>query len=272
MISFPNCKINLGLYIVEKRVDGFHNLETIFYPIPICDALESVRDQGAKLPQLHLSGLPVPGDVTENLCLKAWHILRADFPQLPAVQMHLHKLIPMGAGLGGGSSDGAAALALLNGQFNLGLTIEQLAAYALRLGSDCPFFILNRPAFATGRGEQLSIVDLDLSVFDIVVIYPGVHISTALAFSGITPTPAINHLPDIIRQPVSTWKDNMHNVFEPVAIGAYPQLAAIKIWLYENGALYASMTGTGAAFYGIFPKHTVLPAVPDANWQVLQSR
>lgn len=272
MISFPNCKINLGLYIVDKRADGYHNLETVFYPVKITDALEVVRKTDAQTPTLELSGLTVPGSPEDNLCLKAWHLLKLDFPQLPAVSMHLHKVIPMGAGLGGGSSDGAAALQLLNEKFKLGLGDVELTAYALRLGSDCPFFIYNRPAFAEGRGEMLSPVAPDLSQHTIVIVYPGIHISTALAFSGIQPKPATVNLKEAILQPVAAWKDLIFNVFEPVAFRVYPQLEHIKRWLYQQGAIYASMTGTGAAFYGIFPQGTLLPEAPGSGWQVLSPK
>jgi 4-diphosphocytidyl-2-C-methyl-D-erythritol kinase len=178
----------------------------------------------------------------------------------------------MGAGLGGGSSDGAAALLLLNDQFKLGLSTEQLSTYSLLLGSDCPFFIMNQPAFASGRGEKLTPVPVDLSGYHITIVYPGIHISTAVAFSGIQPKPADVKLQDVILAPVTTWKEMLQNVFEPVATRAFPELSNIKSWLYEQGAVYASMTGTGAAFYGIFPLETVLPAPPETNWQVLSAR
>ncbi|HNF72880.1 MAG TPA: 4-(cytidine 5'-diphospho)-2-C-methyl-D-erythritol kinase, partial [Chitinophagaceae bacterium] len=185
MVVFPNAKINLGLYITARRPDGYHDLETVFYPVPLCDILECME-----APELlfESSGLPIPGDPEHNLVLKAWHVLRRDFPHLPPVHIHLHKIIPMGAGLGGGSSDAAFMLKLLNQLFTLGLANEQLLAYALELGSDCPFFIQNQPAFASGRGEILQPLSFSVPMGTIVLVYPAVHRSTAQAFQQVTAT------------------------------------------------------------------------------------
>jgi 4-diphosphocytidyl-2-C-methyl-D-erythritol kinase len=272
LISFPNCKINIGLHIVEKRSDGYHNLETVFYPLPLTDILEIIPGNGfaakTPAPSLALTGLPVAGDPANNLCLKAWHLLSQDFKQLPPVQMHLHKSIPMGAGLGGGSSDGAFTLLLLNEKFGLNIPDKALAAYALKLGSDCPFFIYNRPVFATGRGEIIKPLDRDLNGYSFLVVNPGIHIGTAQAFSRIVPTPAPVDLAETIMSPVETWKDQVKNDFEEAAFFYYPALTELKKWLYDSGALYASMTGSGSCFYGIFPKNKLPVSYPGFGWEL----
>lgn len=254
MLVFPNCKINLGLTIIGKRDDGFHNLETVFYPLPFFDVFEIIATPATKDISFAASGIPVQGDVSSNLCVKAWYLLKKDFPGLPAVQMHLHKAIPMGAGLGGGSADGAFALKLFNDHFNLGLSGDQLIHYAQQLGSDCPFFIINKPCFATGRGEKLEPIAIDLDAYKFVIINPGIHISTAGAFSQIKPAKPAKSIQQIIRQPVNTWRDELKNDFEEGVFASYPEIAGIKDRLYEAGAIYASMSGTGSTIYGIFEK------------------
>lgn len=255
MVIFPNCKINLGLHITHKRDDGYHDLETVFYPLPLHDALEIVSSSE---PGVHFSstGLPINGAVTDNLCVKAYYLLQKDFPQLPGVRMHLQKNIPMGAGLGGGSADGAFTLQLLNRKYQLQLTGEQLMAYALQLGSDCPFFILNTPAHATGRGEVLQPVALNLSAYRFVIVNPGIHISTAWAFSQITPQPPAVAISQVITRPINHWRDALVNDFEAVVIRSHPELGLLKQQLYDAGALYASMSGSGSSFFGIFEKTT----------------
>ena len=184
MIVFPNCKINLGLHILGKREDGFHNLETVFYPLLFRDALELIpATNNTTEIEFTGSGLAVDGNVSDNLCVKAYYLLKKNFPQLPLVKIHLHKAIPMGAGLGGGSADAAFMLKLLNEKFNLNISTPQLLNYALELGSDCPFFIINKPCIATGRGEILEEIEVDLSAYKIVLINPGIHINTGWAFS-----------------------------------------------------------------------------------------
>lgn len=262
MILFPNCKINLGLHITRKRDDGYHDLETVFYPLPLRDAVEVTHTplsaQGSPLHEstgtvdLHLTGLPVKGAAADNLCVKAWHLLKKDYPELPPVQLHLHKNIPMGAGLGGGSSDAAFTLLLLNNKFKLGISTEKLLDYALQLGSDCPFFIINKPCIATGRGEVMQTIPLDLSAYTFLLVYPEVHINTGWAFSQISPARGKKPLEAIVRQPVSSWKDTLTNDFEAPVCRQHPELQRIKETLYEAGALYASMTGSGSSFYGIF--------------------
>ena len=258
MIVFPNCKVNLGLHVVRKRDDGYHDLETIFYPIPLQDALEIVKSEGDVT--LHMSGLPVQGKPEDNLCIKAYELLKKDFPQLGNVQLYLHKVIPMGAGLGGGSADGAFTLQLLNEKFQLNISREKLLDYSLELGSDCPFFIINKPCFATGRGELLQGIQLDLSSYSFLVVHPGVHINTGWAFSQLTPAPSPQSLQTIIQQPVTSWRTVLKNDFEAPVCKQHPDLQTIKDRLYEAGALYAAMTGSGSCFYGIFPKNQ-LPAL-----------
>ena len=271
MVCFPNCKINIGLYITSKRPDGYHDLETIFLPLPLTDVLEVVP---APETTLNLSGIPVQGDVTDNLVMKAWQLLRADFPdRIGNAATYLHKVIPSGAGLGGGSSDGAFMLQTLNTVFGLDLTADRLAAYALQLGSDCPFFIPNRPIFASGRGELFNDVALNLSGHAIQLLCPHVHVSTAAAFKMISPRPAPYNLRHIGELPIAHWKDHISNDFEMPVFAAHPQLARLKETLYASGALYASMSGSGSALYGIYPKGLrpimELPAGVDAFYREL---
>ncbi len=257
MITFPNCKINLGLHITRKREDGYHDLETVFYPVQLQDALECVKPGIGNLEsgvELASSGLPVAGSVENNLCVKAYHLLKKNFPAIGHVQMHLHKNIPMGAGLGGGSADGAFALGMLNKMFQLNLSQDQLSNYALQLGSDCPFFILNKPCIATGRGELMEAIKLDLSAYTFVIVNPGIHVSTAKAFAGITPAPPARPLREIVQLPVGEWKNLLVNDFETTVGRDHPEIPAIKNSLYAAGAVYAAMSGSGSSVYGLF-KH-----------------
>ena len=249
MVVFPNAKINLGLYITEKRKDGYHNLETIFYPAPVSDILEFIPSEEFNFQS---SGLTIDANPTSNLCVKAYDILKNRFPELPSIQMHLHKIIPMGAGLGGGSADGSFVLTHLNNYFNLRLSQNELLTFALQLGSDCPFFIINTPCFAQGRGEVLTPVDLSLKGYWLVMIHPGIHVSTAKAFAGIVPKPAPINLKEKILSPIESWKDWLFNDFETTIFKLHPEIADIKDSLYQSGAVYASMSGSGSAVYGIF--------------------
>ena len=251
MIQFPNCKINLGLSILAKRADGYHELETVFYPIAVSDALEILPAANLTMTQ---TGIAVPGDPAQNLCLKAYHLLKKDFPALPAVQMHLHKNIPMGAGLGGGSSDGTSTLLILNQQFSLGLNDQQLIDYASQLGSDCPFFVYNKACHATGRGEILTPIHLDLSNYQFLLVHPGVHIATAWAFQQLNPHTKSESIQAIIEKPITDWKNSLLNDFETPVFKAEPKLLVIKDQLYQLGAIYASMSGSGSSLFGIFPK------------------
>jgi 4-diphosphocytidyl-2-C-methyl-D-erythritol kinase len=261
MIVFPNGKINIGLNITGKRSDGYHNLQTIFYPIAIKDALEVIANEGGENPvNFTSSGNPVLGKPENNLCVKAFELLKKDFPRIPPVNMHLHKVIPMGAGLGGGSSDAAFMLQLLNDKFGLNLATEQLINYSLQLGSDCPFFIINKPCYATGRGEYLTEIALDLSSYKILLINPGIHVSTADAFSQISIDQNFPDLQGLIQEPVQQWKDLLVNDFEKTVFRKFPEVGEIKEKLYEQGALYASMSGSGSSVYGIFQRDHI-PAI-----------
>ncbi len=264
MIQFPNCKINLGLSILEKRTDGFHALETVFYPVALDDILEITTISGKQneLVEFTSSGNPIPGDVSGNLCVKAYHLLKADFPQLSAVKIHLHKKIPIGAGLGGGSSDGAKALSILNDLFELKLSKEKLIHYAAQLGSDCPFFILNEACHATGRGEIMQPIPIHLSNYTIALLHPGIPISTGWAFQQITPTIKEKAIATIIQQPITTWENELINDFEIPVFSAHPSLSLIKNYLYDQGAIYASLSGSGSSIFGLFPKGTILNPSP----------
>lgn len=253
MVTFPNCKINLGLRILSKREDGFHDIETVFYPIPFKDALELIpHTNGNTEVDLTATGLAVDGNPEDNLCIKAYNLIKKDFPQLPAIKLHLHKTIPMGAGLGGGSANAAFMLKLLNDKFQLNLSTPKLLNYSYQLGSDCPFFIINKPSFATGRGEVLEEIHVDLSAYKIVLINPGIHINTGWAFSQITPALSKKSIKEIIQQPKETWKDELTNDFENPVFKAHPQIREIKEELYQQGAIYASMSGSGSTVFGIF--------------------
>lgn len=252
MVVFPNAKINLGLRIVEKRNDGYHELETVFYPLPLYDALEVIRQPEGEGLQFHSSGLNIAGDPNDNLCVKAYEMLKRDFPGLPAVIMYLQKAIPSGAGLGGGSADASFALKLLNQVGSLGLSSAQLLDYSLRLGSDCPFFIINKPAYATGRGELLETIPVDLSGYGFVVVNPGIHVPTGPAFSWLTPARPSESLKQLINLPVSEWRHRIINDFEQPVSDRYPVIREIVDQLYSAGAVYASMSGSGSTVYGLF--------------------
>lgn len=265
MICFPNAKINIGLFVTEKRADGYHNLETIFLPVQICDALEVLP---AATSSISTHGLAVAGDPQQNLVWKAWELLQKDFPgKVSPVNIQLLKKIPMGAGMGGGSADGAFMLDLLNRFFNLELEQAQLATYALQLGSDCPFFIYNQPSYATGRGEVLTPLILDLGQYTIQVICPEVHITTADAFRDIRPKPAAFDLRKINELPIKDWSQHIFNDFEGPVFAAHPELGKIKQQLYAQGALYAAMSGTGSTIYGIFEKNQMAQITSDIAFE-----
>lgn len=257
MIQYPHCKINLGLSILAKRSDGYHELETVFYPLPLKDILEITPIQKGNFPYFTFSGLTIPGDNHSNLCIKAYQLLKTDFPSLPNIQMHLHKIIPMGAGLGGGSSDGSTALTILNNLFELNLSIPQLIRYATELGSDCPYFLWEEPCHATGKGEILQPIALNLSQYTLVLLHPNIHIATPWAFQQIIPQKKEKNILTTIHQPIETWKQNLINDFEAPVMLAHPLIAALKTELYQQGAIYASMTGSGSSLFGIFEKNKV---------------
>jgi 4-diphosphocytidyl-2-C-methyl-D-erythritol kinase len=250
MIAFPNAKINLGLYITDKRSDGYHNIESIFYPIPFFDCLELCE---SKILELKNLGKKVNCKPEQNLIIKAWHLLESDFPKLVhPVTFTLIKNIYSGAGLGGGSTDGSFALLLLNNFFGLNLAKEQLKHYAAKLGSDCPFFIENSPCIAKGKGELLSPIDINLKGVYLLLIKPNIFISTAEAYSGVTPKPINFNLENVAKSPIENWKGKLHNQFEESIFSSYPEFNDIKNFLYQNGASYAAMSGSGSTIFGLF--------------------
>lgn len=251
MVAFPPCKINLGLHILSKRTDGYHALETCFYPVPWTDILEVIPSDTLSF---SCSGEAIPGNPNDNLCLRAYHLLQKDF-MLSPVRIHLHKIIPTGAGLGGGSADGAYTLRLLNDLFSLNLTPTALAAYAAQLGSDCAFFTQDVPQLGTGRGEILTHINLSLKDKFLVVAKPPIHVSTAEAYAGVTPvTPATGLVQTLTQEPLAAWKEKLHNDFETSVFARHPSIEALKEKFYGAGAVYASMSGSGAAVFGIFDK------------------
>lgn len=252
MITYPNAKINLGLNIVEKRPDGYHNLETIFYPINLQDALEVTKMEGEGEYNLKVSGVPIEGDPDNNLVVKAYRLLKKDFPEMAPINIHMYKHIPTGAGLGGGSADAAFMIKLLNEKFSLNLSIEKMEEYAAILGADCAFFIQNKPVFASGIGNIFEKISLSLKGYYIVLIKPDIFVSTKDAFANIHPMQPSHSLKNIARMPVETWRATMKNDFEDSVFKKFPEIAAIKDKLYDMGAIYASMSGSGSSVYGIF--------------------
>lgn len=258
MLVFPNCKINLGLHVVNKRVDGFHNIETVFYPVNWCDALEIVESKDSKEQfMFSASGIPIDGVPSQNLIYKAWELISKE-KKLPALKVHLHKNIPMGAGLGGGSSDAAWFITLLDKQFNLGYTEKQKTDIASQLGSDCAFFIKNTPLFAQGKGNEFSDFGVDLSDYFILLVWPNTHSNTKDAYNGLVPKTPENTLQKVLNSPVKDWRDKLVNDFEPSIFKKYPEVSVLKENLYAAGALYASMSGSGSAVFGIFEKEPVV--------------
>ncbi len=251
MLSFPNCKINLGLKVLDERGDGYHNIESVFYPIPFRDVLEVVESNDT-IDYYHYSGIPIPGDATENLCVKAVELLRADY-EFPKISVHLHKVIAMGAGLGGGSSDASFLIKAIKEKFRLEISNLKMKELALQLGSDCPFFIENVPLGVTGRGELFSPASNALDGFYIVLISSGIHISTAKAYANIMRNESGESPIDIVQtSDIESWKGRLTNDFEGYAFHEFPDLVQAKNHLYLLGAKYASMTGSGSTLYGIF--------------------
>ena len=254
MVVFPNAKINLGLNIINKRSDGYHELETCFYPVPWTDALEIIE---ANETIVTTSGIEIPKD-GDNIVLKAYQLL-ADIYDLPPVQIHLHKAIPIGAGLGGGSSDAAFTLRLINDLFTLGIDDEQLMTFAVQLGADCAFFIMNKPSLALGIGEKLTTINLALAGKFILLVYPNIHISTKVAFSDMSPRiPSVKIADTLKIKETEKWKKNLVNDFEKPLFTKFPILSDIKKNLYNAGARYASMSGSGSSMYGIFDHETTI--------------
>ena len=261
MLIFPNAKINIGLNIIERRADGYHNLETIFYPLAIKDALEIVE---ADELSFESSGLEIPGRVEDNLCLKGYHLLKKDF-DVPPVKIHLHKHIPIGAGLGGGSADAAFFIRLMNQKFELGLNDDRMMAYARQLGADCAFFIKNEPVFAFEKGDEFEPIKLDLSKYHIALVMPPVHVSTAEAYRGVKPAAVEYSLMELVQEPVNEWKKFIKNDFEVSIFRDHPEVRGVKAALYEAGALYASMSGSGASVFGIFEQKPDLEHLAGEN-------
>ena len=269
MITFPIAKINLGLHVVEKRLDGYHNLQTVFYPVPIMDALE-IAPMSEGFPSdvdcdLKVTNIHIEGDEQRNLVVRAYQLLKKDFPSLPRIHTHLWKGIPTQAGMGGGSSDCAYMIRLLNETFDLQLTNEQMQQYAAQLGADCAFFIESVPCYAEGIGEQLEPISLDLSGWYIGVVRPDIPVPTKEAFSRIHPHyPSLN-CREVVMQPVETWRDNLINDFEESVFALHPEIGAVKEQLYKMGATYAAMSGSGSALFGLFKEEPdgLRQAFPD---------
>ena len=261
MITFPIAKINLGLNVVEKRPDGYHNLETVFYPVNIQDALEIFEmDETFPSPfdcDLKVTNIQIEGDEQRNLVVRAYQLLKHDFPSLPRLHAHLYKGIPTQAGMGGGSSDCGFMITLLNEAFRLGLTEQQMIDYAARLGADCPFFINSRPAYAEGIGERLHPIVLNLSGWH---VRPAIPVPTKEAFSLITPHHPECNCRDIVMQPVETWRDVLVNDFERSVFALHPEIGAVKDHLYKMGAVYAAMSGSGSSVFGLFRQPVSLEA------------
>lgn len=262
MITFPNAKINLGLNITAKRPDGYHNLETVFYPVPIEDALEIHVQHNStdKKFALHQAGMEITGNAEDNLVVKAYLLLDKEF-NLPPVDIHLYKHIPSGAGLGGGSSDAAFMLKLLNERFELKLTNEKLEEYAATLGADCAFFIKNTPTYAEGIGNIFSPLSLSLKGYQILLVKPDIFVSTREAFSLVRPHKPEYSLKEIITHPISEWKEQMVNDFETSVFPQYPVIGEIKEELYKNGAIYAAMSGSGSSVFGLFAPDITIPDI-----------
>ncbi len=256
MIHFPNAKINIGLRIVSRRNDGYHDIETIFYPVKLYDALEFVESESGE-DELVVTGIDIGLDAINNLVAKALVRLRKRY-QFPYLKIHLHKAIPAGAGLGGGSSDASCLLRSLNRYFSLGISGEELKELALELGSDCPFFIDNQPSYATGRGEQLEPVKNTIDGLYLVLMNPGLHVSTREAYSQCVPSKPVSSLKELVSLPVSQWKEVILNDFEEFAIGKFPVIEAMKKSLYASGAVFSLMSGSGSSVFGIFREKPVL--------------
>lgn len=248
MLYFPNAKINLGLEVLRKREDGFHDLSTSFYAIPWRDVLEIIPSEKDSFDS---SGINIPSDGSPNLCQKAVSLLRRDY-DFPPLKMHLHKVIPIGGGLGGGSSDASFTLKAINEQFSLGISEQKLIDYSLELGSDCPFFIKNRAVIAGGRGEVMKEISLDLQGYYLLLLNPRIHVSTKDAFSRVVPNSERKSIEEILLSDIREWKELLVNDFEESVFSIYPKIQALKELLYSRGAVYAAMSGTGSTVYGIF--------------------
>jgi len=261
MLTFANAKINLGLNLTEKRADGYHNLETIFYPIKLNDVVEIID---ADETNCIIKGIDIPGDAEDNICLRAFKTLQSDF-NLPHQQIVLLKNIPVGAGLGGGSADAAFLIKLVNDKFTLGLSIEKMQDYARVLGADCAFFIENKPTFAFGKGDEFEDLKIDLSNYFMVLVKPEIHVSTAEAYSKVRVKQPTTSLKELINLPLSEWKGNIVNDFEISVFERYPEIDEIKTKLYAAGATFALMSGSGSSIFAIFERKVDLPELEKDN-------
>ncbi|MFD0764149.1 4-(cytidine 5'-diphospho)-2-C-methyl-D-erythritol kinase [Mucilaginibacter lutimaris] len=266
MIAFPNAKINIGLNITARRPDGYHDLETVFYPVKINDVLEVVEADDLSFES---SGLDIPGRMEDNLCIKGYHLLKKDF-DLPPIKIHLHKNIPIGAGLGGGSADAGFFIKLMNEKFALGLNNDRMEDYARQLGADCAFFIRNKPVFAFEKGDEFEPINLDLSAYKLALVMPDEHVSTAEAYRGVKPAPVLDSLYDLIKMPLTAWRGHIKNDFEGHIFRDHPVIRGVKAELYGHGAIYASMSGSGASVFGIFEDTPNLEDMKE-NYQVFEN-
>lgn len=261
MLTFANAKINIGLFLTEKRSDGYHNLQTVFYPIKIYDVVELID---ADETSICIKGIDIPGDISDNLCLTAFKTLQANF-DLPHQQIVLLKNIPVGAGLGGGSADAAFLIKLTNDKFKLGLSVAEMEAYARPLGADCAFFIANSPTYAVAKGDEFEAVSVDLSSYHLVLVKPPVHVSTAEAYRNVVVKEPITSLKELVRAPIKDWKAHILNDFEPAVFEKYPEIDEIKAKLYQAGATFALMSGSGSSVFAIFEKEVKLPELEKEN-------
>ncbi|OAQ38332.1 4-(cytidine 5'-diphospho)-2-C-methyl-D-erythritol kinase [Pedobacter psychrophilus] len=261
MITFPNAKINIGLNITHKRTDGYHNLETIFYPVKIKEALEVI--ESAEM-DFETSGIEIPGPANDNLCLQAYQLMRKDH-DLPNIKIHLHKNIPIGAGLGGGSADTAFFIKLINDKFEMQLSDEKMESYCRQLGADCAFFIQNKPVYAFNKGDEFEPITLDLSDYHLALVMPPVHVSTAEAYRGVTPKQPKRSLKELIKMPIEEWQSKITNDFEDHILLNHPQIKKVKQDLLSAGALFSMMSGSGASVYGIFKEKVDLSFLEKDN-------
>lgn len=259
MIVLSSAKINIGLHILRKRDDGFHDIATLMYLIPFCDIIEIVRDKQGKEFKYNHSGIAVPGKLESNLCYKAWQLFSEEVSKIP-VKVHLHKQIPVGAGLGGGSSNGSAILRGLNTLSGNKLNTNNLQIMASKLGSDCAIFIKEKHSFAEGRGDKIQDISVNLSGFFLVIFNPGIEVNTAWAYNKANALEVRKSLRQLISFPVEEWKEFIENDFEKSVFAAYPEIKQLKDKLYVSGAIYASMTGSGSSVYGLFRQKPAIPA------------
>ncbi len=267
MIVFPNTKINLGLHVLSRRDDGYHDISTAFYPMSWCDSLEIIVSDNKEPFTFTQSGIPIHGDLSSNIVYRAWKAI-SEVKKLPSLLVHLHKNIPIGAGLGGGSSDAAAFIKAAEKLFALEISVEEQVQIASSLGSDCAFFIRNTPLLASGRGDQFRPAHIDLSSYYILLVHPGIHSSTADAYRHVTPAIPANELEDILRLPLPEWKDNLVNDFEASIFSKFPAVRQLKQMMYNNGAIYASMSGSGSAVFGLFSSSPDIRFPEPMRWHL----